>query len=430
MSAITLRCNSLSEIPPVSTLSSSSKFYVTLPVVVLAYQQLKMGVLLVTDFTEIPELGFAHNQLPTSLPDKFLFRGRDISPSKILAVGVPQYRKDTVWTEIQLYGPQMRNFDYSQTENCNLLKMCVIAILNIKVNVYNGFLEGFYCGLTVLNKTRYDRPESLGNVTTEIFEHFMNRVCKFVDCELFDRMIHCFPINEFISRLSLPGYKSTSPEARSRLNRSESIKENLQPTKIRKLLPSDLLYRQQATQLQLQVNETIFPVTQISQSQPQLDINSSVPSSNSEAWKRNRINNVLFLQFCNFKCFEMEPDTCFRIYCTIQNIEPLTDNVFVKPYLETLTAAQITIVVGDSQSTASMELHNNEEACTFFGFEEIEEAINNVENVHHALQLLIAKKVTLEITAKRCILQLGQIYMYWCPSSTLMSLTNYTPKCE
>lgn len=428
MSTITLRCNSLSEIPPVSTLDGFSKFYLTLPVVVLAYQQLKMGVLLVTDFTEIPELGFAHNQLPTSLPDRFLFRDKDLSPSRILAVGVPKYRRDGVWNEIQLYGPQMRNFDYSQTESCNLLKMCVIAILNIKVNVYNGYLEGFYCGLSVLSKTRYDSPESLGNVTTEMFEKFMNRLSNYMDCKLFDRLIHCFPIDKFVSRLSLPDYKSVSPEKKNYLNKSESVEEYPPPSKIRKLQPSDLLYREQATQLRLQVNETIFPLTQIPQTQPQFEINSSIQLSNLECWKRNRINDILFHQFCDLKCFNLEPETCFRIRCSIQEIDPIPENVFVKPYLETLTAAQITLVLGDAPFITSVEITNNEEACAFFGFEEVEEAIANVENVHSALQLLLSKEVTLEVAAKRCTLQLGRIFMYWCPTSTLMSLTDYAPK--
>lgn len=485
-----LQCHSLSELPDTAEINRSSSIYVTLPVVVLAFQKLKLGVLLVTDFSEIPELGFAHSQLPVSLPENFIFNEKRLPLSKVLAVGVPSSKVDYVWRELQLFGPQMRGFDYSRSDDCNFLRLCVLAVLNMKLNIYNGFLEGFYGGMTVLNKDRFDRPGCLGDVNIDIFRAFMRRLGQNIDCSNYDRMIHCFPVDKFISRDKLPGMKSVLPQKTSgttTLATKSGLSSYLQdekPLKFRKLTPSEAVYRQQPTQLQQpsqlqhppQVQPYIQDPTQLQfssqlqyPSQPQhpnqrqqplliqnicqlknkaqLQYHAQLSSTSDEEtpvnsqsepfleksngnkarqlWTLYRVNEISFKQFCRLECSELHPKACFRIRCTIKEITPNVENVFIKPYRGTLSIAQICFGTTDSKGSKEsvrVEINTAEEGCEFFGLLEVEEAIDKIAELHRDLNLLLSKEVNLEVTAKSIQFKLGYTLMYWSPTSTLEEL--------
>lgn len=431
----TLNCHSLSQIPPVSTFDKNEKVFLTLPVMVLAYQKLKTGVLLVTDFTEIPELGFANNVLPHSLPDLFIFKNGPLSPFKVLALGVPHGRIESLWSQLQLYGPHMKSYDYSQSDKSNLLSAGIIAIVNIKINEYRGYLEGLLCSLDILTRKRINDPGCLGNVTVDMFDLFMSRFGRNLNLKLYDTVVQSFPIEKYISRPALQEVELSQAEVLPNQSRRYVNYDSnpLETKKFRRLNPSEAVYKQQVTQppgadakvftqndqsARYRCNFSSQESSQV-ESQELLDLDVS-----QSEWQRNRMNDVSFLRFCNLKCYEMEPGTSFRFDCHVKSMSPLPEDVFVKAFRETLKIAQMSFVITDGNKTCTIEINTTDEGCNFFELEEEEEAINHIGKLHRSLQALFTKKITLEVEAKTMVLPLGHILMYWCPSSKLADLVS------
>lgn len=422
-------CQSLSELPRALTLTKTDKIYVTLPVLVLAFQKLNVGVLLVTDFTEIPDLGFANNQLPQSLPDCFVFNEKVLNSFKVLAVGVPLYRVEQVWNELQDFGPQMKNYDYSRDARCDLLPAGVIAILNFKISVYNGYLEGFLGKITVLNRARINSQECFSEIDRGIFDRYMARFLKNMDCGLYDRMIGSFPIETFVVRKTLPGNwrspRCTAQLAGTRHVHSEHDETNQPaPIKSRKLNPSAAIYQQQVTQPPATA-ATSRPCekNELNQADDKTHDTQVFEADTSVIeWSRNRVNDVTFQQFSQVDCSKMIPGTCLRFKCTIQEIWPPAEDIFVKAFRKTLEIVQLKFVLTDTKSTSVIEINTNDEGCEFFGLDEVEDAINHIESFAKSVKLLVSKEVTMEVEAKSMTLPLGHTYMYWCPVSQLSDL--------
>lgn len=428
----TLQCQSLSELPPVSSFEKTEKVFITVPVMILAFQKLNSGVLLVTDFSDIPELGFAHNVLPQSLPDQFIFKDGPLSPFKVLALGVPHFRVDSVWSMIQLYGPHLKHYDYGRDDRSNLLSAGVIATVNIKINEYKGYLEGFLCSINVLTRKRLSEADCLGKVTDQQFRLFMGRVGEHLNLTLYDRIIQSFPAEKFISRLSLleASFKTVQPEPMntnsSKIHKAE-IRTAEKP-KIRKLNPSEAVYKQQVTQPaatqsafiddQPSQHECNFFSQDTSQSESQTQPDSNLPT----LWLQNRVNTVTFQQFCAVKCYEVAPGTSFRFMCRIKSMDPLPEDVFVKSFRGTLKIAQMNFTLTGGDKKCTMEINTSDEGCNFFNLDEEEEAINHIAEFHKSLQTIMTKEMALEVKAKKMVLPLGHTLMYWCPSSKISDL--------
>lgn len=437
----TVQLQSLSEIPSVSTFSTDAKIYTTVPVVILAFQKLKLGILLVTDFTDIPELGFAHRQLPQSLPDEFIFNGNLLPLLKVLLVGVPPYRINLVWSELERYGPLMHNYDCEPGDRCNYLKEGIVAILNFKFNVYHGYLEGFLGSMTVLNRARYSKSGCLGNTTEDVLAKFMQRFATYIDYGMYQRMIDAFPIEMFVSLVKLKGaqYTPNVGNAQNALNQKSEpiilpiidsaqtrrelfVHDDWRPTKSRKLAPSDAVYKQQKSQ-KIDFDEEDNLSNNDTRSTEEVDSSLESQSESVDDWMQNRVNIVSFRKFCSLECHEISPRACFQFTCIVENMDPEPANVFVKAFRETLKIAPLTFFLAGSVLRARIHINTTEDGCAFFGLEEEEEAINHIGELHEKLRLLLSKEVTIKVEARSVLLPLGYLYMYWGPVSNLSDLS-------
>ncbi|WPK24811.1 hypothetical protein PUMCH_002102 [Australozyma saopauloensis] len=428
-----LNCPALSQLPDASIIQGAPKgIYVTLPVIILAFQQFNTSVLLVTDFTEITGLGFAHRQLPQNLPQDFIFRLRQLDHSKVLAIGVPSYRAEHIWDEIRLFGPQMQKYDYRQPEHSNILREGVVAVVNFKLKSYKGYLEGWIGQFTVLNRLKYSTKEGMNDLPPDSFLNFKQLLAKHMDCTLYDSMVASFPVEEFIKRQELPGYKPpTIPGRKLEQNLAPRAVASLPPTKIRRMAPSEAIYREQFSQAPATRTQSLDSSRKIRED---IRANQEVPATQFTDIPRpllrisNRVDSVSFEDFSVFKCHVMKPGTKFRMRCTLAEVMPAAEDLFVKGFKETLLIAQISFVLTNLISLVTVEINTTAEACNFFGFEEVEEAINNIGYLQNTFGLLRSQMVTIEVEAKKISLPTGFSYTYWCPSSTLEELSRFSLK--
>lgn len=410
-----LAVNSISELPPALTIQRSDKKYVTLPVVILALQQLKLGQLLITDFTENNELGFACGQLPQLLPDKFFFNGKQLSLSKVLVLGLTGDRTTTLWKSLKSAVPQVANYDYS-SQHLNILHLGIVAVVNFKVNNYRDCLEGFLGSFSIYTRESM-RNGSKIDLPPERFQAFMSRYAENMDVKLYDSLIRHFPIESYVSRESLltreaAKIRSDLPSQPNRRPAIPQAMERLQNSKIRKLNPRDAVFQQQQTQVQNIQDGTVHKESVVS------------PAPITEQnWAFSTINVVDFSTLHQISLSKIKDGTLFQTSGKVTKIIPGPDAVFVRPFGRTLKAAPLKVYVEENSKLVALEIVTEQDACHFFGLSEIEVAIDHIPDLTAKLAGILGKKVT--VVAEKRTFEYPSTYKraYWNVHSTLSSLS-------
>ncbi|CAH2352189.1 hypothetical protein CLIB1423_06S00782 [[Candida] railenensis] len=123
-----------------------SRFYVTLPLMVLSYfhdrawnNGNRPGILLVTDFTKNEDLLF-----PKGTPEIFTFGGekKRLSKEKILSISVSKNLFSSISSSLKQASVVGDEYDFNEYGQCSIDKEKIIANIKFRLKVYDGKIEG------------------------------------------------------------------------------------------------------------------------------------------------------------------------------------------------------------------------------------------------------------------------------------------------
>lgn len=450
-----ISCASIADLPRVLTIRRGVKQYVTLPVMLLAVQQLRMGVLLVTDFTENPELAVAQGQGLQIMPSEFMFGDTPLNNRQLLLVGIPSERLKSLWKQLVTLDPGVaspRNEDTS-----NILRFGFIAILNFRVQEYRGCLEGFCGNITVCTDSLW--REATADVPRDVTSDFLRRVATNIDGRTRGRMSRHFPVEHLPPTVA----RDMNPTPAKR-----SVSANLQTQlpKVRRLEPREAVYQQQVSQVRTRPIEKDTVPSELDAA-PEMEAvvpamaagaPGTAPTGAAQArnhgagvrphppnaraqnqqvvpvvgplqwqirfWAANTVNRVDLGVLAQLQPHLVPLATRFEVQATIAHITPGADMVFVKPYGRTLKfAATKMTLTSEGHTCVVAELHTENEACAFFELEEIEEAMGRLGPFVRALQTVQNRAVVMRVESRGLPMCLGQIRPYWGVQLNLRELT-------
>lgn len=433
------KTNSISELMPAAELTKLSldkRPYTTLPVVVLALRVLKkMAILLVTDFTSHPDLGFAKGNLPSFLPKDFVIGTKRIENSQVLAVGLPSNRAQYVWQSFEC--PDLKNgdYDFHHEDKCDILGLCIIMRLNFKSQTFKNGLEGFFGHIYPWDHGILEEDHSQNHKEDEVFQGFMDRLAQRMDPDLYTQLSHRMPLEKYIPIPETPAQDMdlTADASSSTVGGLNPVNVEISSTgtKKRRLDPRDAIYQQQFTQAtqpngQAHIsNMLLLSEAQKSAMLQEYTQNTQLPSAlpntpKPKVW--NLRNNVDFDVLYGIECHQIPERTCFVTNAVVAGIEPHPEFVFVKPFGRTLKISPIRFLLQESQKYISVEASVEEDLCQFFGIPEVEVAIHHVYDFVTALKMVAGRKLEISLEKRTRILASGHEHPYWGISSSLRSL--------
>lgn len=234
-----MECPDIANLPNVVE-GSSNRIYVSLPVYVLALRKLKLGIMLVTDFTANNDLVFNGTSI-SSLPALFSVGGRPLLKAQVFSISVLATRVSSVWDKMNMQS-RLRHHDMCDDRRCDVLQLGIIAIVNFRVQRYQGRLEGFL-GLLVACVRRSEQLEAaFAKMHESAFQAFMGRLACYMNLRLYDDISVTFPIELYLDRAHIE--RNTRPKPASLTPTLHTQASGGQRIHVR-----DAIYQQQVSQI-------------------------------------------------------------------------------------------------------------------------------------------------------------------------------------
>ncbi|GEQ68217.1 hypothetical protein JCM33374_g1884 [Metschnikowia sp. JCM 33374] len=454
---------SISELPQPEEVERFRKpIYYTLPVVVVAFHALtKGGILLVTDFTSHHHSGFALGNVPQSIPCDYVVGSKRLNRPEIFHVGVFLNRVNHIWEELKKFGPPLEKQDYGNygpEYSCDLSQHCVMAQLNFKIKAYRGGTEGYLSHFSVRDPSQTLAVLSDEYPSSPSVEGLMNRLASRMTPALHTHLSQYMPLESYIPRNAITG--SGQPEdvptgaatdstrkescdppvpntSYTDVQRSSPLQTQTQTStngqKRRLIHPSDAVFQQQFTQPASGGVSRSFDTTAVSE-MGDIPIEPRPPIGRPPE-VRGGIQNTPIPSSGTFFDLELLCDidrdispgrTRFETIALIAAVSPTPEYLFVRPFRRSMKIAPFRITLEKGNTSVTAEVISEEQLCHFFGIEEVEVAIEHLEEFISALKSLIGKTARINIEKKVLNLSSGHDCLYWRVSSSLKTLLQNT----
>lgn len=428
MSSTVLNSSSISELPLPEFFGTSNKFtYVNLPVVCLALlrrPEWNFGFMLVTDFTEYFHNPYAVGRSPESLPESFsLGNIFALELSKVFAITVPRDKMDLYWRDLCLYSPRMRNYDPQDEKRCNFAQEGIIAMINMRVKLYSMMTEGWLTRIQICNRTEMKKSAFKAHLKKFHFGGFMTRFLKHVDKTLYDTILPSFPIDSYLKPEDIAsngagGVKRPYDELITQAPKSRSISA------------AQITFKQQFTQRPAESpeeEEEELPSFGLDHANETQNTNHDNVSSQRPAvrnkWLNYSVSRVSFSTISSMSMHDTPEVTMFETTCVLANILPEIDLLFVRPYKRTMKIPPIKLTLtGSKNERIFAELHTESEINKFFGVQEVEEVIPNIERISNKLRQLTGLQIKIRLQKALLNLDFGYQKEYWACRTQLQDL--------
>ncbi|OBA20845.1 hypothetical protein METBIDRAFT_164761 [Metschnikowia bicuspidata var. bicuspidata NRRL YB-4993] len=429
---VDLSVEDISSIPPVGQVSKFPKdTYVHLPVVVLSYTVLeRTAILLVTDFTSHPDLGFAKGNLPSFLLQPYTVGNLEVKKNEVIAVGVFIKRARKVWDMLKEFRPQLLD-----SRTWDFLRLCVLALIYFRPQAYRNGLEGYLSTIDVWKgKLAGPVQEALD---TDAFASLFKRLAHRMTPELYHQLGLQLPIERLITakEVELDQPMNTLADI-STPNATMSSQDNSmhpgnaeEPPKRRRLDPRAAVYQQQFTQVpepHLEGHSDLRPETlenTSSEEYPEFLPNNRYRGNAAETRSLMGPQGMVeFTKLADLECAYVKDGSCFDTMAKIVEFRPPAELLFVKSFGRTMRITPFTVVIEERDKQVSVYVSSEEDMCRFFDIPEVEVIMNHMLFFHASMNSLLNKKVQIRIERKTKYLVSGASLPYWGVSSSLKTL--------
>lgn len=382
---------------------------VSFPALCLAYCRPlghPFGFLLVTDFTDLSEGMFMNNKLPEPFRNtrEFKIGNKSIDPLKVFSVNVLSEREIQCWLYLKQHYKLLEM--YSLQSGDSFAHEGIICVITMKVQRFNGKIEGFFSHIKACTRESLQNTKSTLPMSCD-YTGFLRRYVRYVDDDFVQQLKKRYPIEHFFSHEERIVVDSQPPRKRQ----NEASREPQKRLQAKGAFKQHLLQPTDGTQEPMERLAT--PVSSSSEE--------SKSPKRYTAYSEYHTNTVSLHTLA--KLHPSAVRGChFETLCRIKQVCPEATQLFVKPFRRTFKVAGFRLILVQAAAVVSVELHEEEDVCHFFGVDEVEELLENIDGCARALQNICGKQRTVRVAARAIEFDSGYTMPYWGCDSTLKEM--------